>query len=158
MTHHVDNPSVPTDTSAPTASPAHVAGAHTTPGIVDRLGQAYITPTWPLFSPSFRRLREDNWLAWKMRMRIALEYYDAHEIVVDSIPKPDDPASAAGWRNRDAIAQQLIVMNLRDKDLVLIHDCNTAAEMWNILKIVYERLGQWSLRNTRRTRRKKKAV
>jgi hypothetical protein len=63
---------------------------------------------------------------------------------------PSDPSASAIWEEKDIIAQELITTAIRDEQVIHVSTCNTAAEMWDALRIIHEPQGQQSIISTKR--------
>jgi hypothetical protein len=93
-------------------------------------------------SPKIEKLKDDNWLAWKTRMAAVLKRKKAYEVALGITPQPSDPSASAIWEEKDVIAQELITTTICDEQVIHVSTCNTAAEMWDALRIIHEPQGQ----------------
>jgi hypothetical protein len=100
-------------------------------------------------SPKIEKLKDDNWLAWKTHMAAVLKRKKAYEVVLGIMPQLSDPSASAIWEEKDAITQELITTAIRDEQVIHVSTCNTAAEMWDALRIIHKPQGQQSIISTK---------
>lgn len=88
----------------------------------------------------------DSWVTWKFQIRQILESFELYDIVTGTEVAPvlaqggDATAYAkklADWRKMDAKARRHISTALAKQPLLHVLNCNTSAEMWTALKLVY---------------------
>lgn len=92
----------------------------------------------------------ENWAAWKFQVRVILNASGAWSVVNDEITRseavPNADAAAAlayereatAWMKADRIGQKVIGTSVGPQAFLHIINCESAAEMWNKLKLVYE--------------------
>lgn len=92
----------------------------------------------------------ENWASWKFQVRILLNASGAWSVVNGEIIRPVAVPNAdtmamttyerevAAWLKSDRIGQKIIGTSVDPQALLHIINCETAAEMWNKLKSVYE--------------------
>ena len=103
-----------------------------------------------LSTPKIEKLRNDDWLMWKTRMSIVLCRYGALGVTLGTLAKPDDPDDATTWDSQDLVIQELITVNIKDKQVIHVNDCVTLAKMWANLRTVHKPHGQQSLISTKK--------
>lgn len=81
-----------------------------------------------------------NWLTWKFLMRQVLESNELFDYVDGTIlaPTNEDAAAIVAWKKNDAKARRAISTACKRQPLLQIMNCNTAKDMWTILKSTYE--------------------
>ena len=87
-------------------------------------------------------LKDNNWHAWKIRMQKFLCLNKVFKYAEGSCPKPeDDPSNSAKlvvWEEEDLIAQTLILTNIDDRQIDHVVHAETAAQMWESLKLAHQ--------------------
>lgn len=84
-----------------------------------------------------------NWLTWKFQMRQILEDAEIFDVVDGTTDKPTLGSAEYGtaiktWKKADSKARRIISSACK-KQAVQIINCETASEMWEMLKATYER-------------------
>ncbi|XP_029054686.2 uncharacterized protein LOC114881967 [Osmia bicornis bicornis] len=77
----------------------------------------------------------DNYQMWKFQVLIHVEASDLKDIVTMD---PPDPKTQV-WKKKDANAKRIIVMSIEKKIMTQIMNCETAKEIWNKIRAIYER-------------------
>jgi hypothetical protein len=100
-------------------------------------------------------LKEDNWVAWSIRMIGILKLQKVYRLVDGTENKPDggDPTACAVWEEKDLVAQVLIKNNLSDEQMVHCDPdtITTAAQLWQGLRSVHETRGHSAIAAAKRT-------
>lgn len=101
----------------------------------------------------------DNWAPWKFQIRVILNAAGAWKVVNGDETKLAAAAPAAGtstaaleihegklaaWEKADRTGQKVIGTTVGPQTLLHIINCESAAEMWNKLKSVYEQKSEVS--------------
>ncbi|KAG2743063.1 hypothetical protein P692DRAFT_20668931, partial [Suillus brevipes Sb2] len=98
-----------------------------------------------------KHLGENNWIPWKMKIQAILGDKGLQGYIDGTKPKPDrgpDPvtdkrlAAIAKWEAEDRKVRTVIVLLVRDAQMVHLTGAATAKEMWDQLKLVKESRGQ----------------
>ena len=89
-------------------------------------------------------LRDDNWLAWKIRITNLLHLYDVYDYVTGKRSKPSSPAEFEAWKKQDTVARTLIYNNVDSEQVVHVTECETSAELWSAFKLSAVRFGAGS--------------
>jgi hypothetical protein len=100
-------------------------------------------------SPKIKKLKDINWLVWRTCMAAVLKRKKAYEVALGITSQLSDPSTLAIWKEKDAIAQEVITTVIHNEQIIHILTCNTAAEMWNNLRIIHEPQGQQSIISTK---------
>lgn len=90
------------------------------------------------------KLHDRNWLVWKTHIATILKWKEVYEVAVGMAVRPMDPAStaAADWQAEDLIAQELITTAIKDEQVIHVSKCETAAQIWEALRIIHKPHGQ----------------
>lgn len=92
-----------------------------------------------LSATTVTKLNGDNWSTWKFETRIILNGQGLFEIVSGEKQKPETPTEKTSWSRDDAKAQTILVTRMEPGPQAHILSCETANEMWNKLKSVYDK-------------------
>jgi hypothetical protein len=90
-------------------------------------------------------LTEDNWMAWRERMKRTLRLCGVEGYARGSIEKPIEPISAENWEFNDNYAQVVIINNITSTEMVHTSQCITAKAMWDNLEAVHESKGHQTI-------------
>ena len=101
-------------------------------------------------TPKINKLHDRNWLAWKTRIATVLKWKDTYDVAIGTVDRPLDPVAAAKWRVKDLIAQELITTTIRDEQVIHVSECETSAQMWQVLHVIHEPRGQQSILSTKK--------
>ena len=85
-------------------------------------------------------LGNDNWVTWKLRMTNVFSLHKVIDHVISHVPKLDisNVTVLAEWTDKDKKAKILLFMSVGNDNLVHLSDSETAAQMWDNLRAVYE--------------------
>ena len=90
-------------------------------------------------------LNEDNWMAWRERMRRVLRLCGVEAYAEGKIGIPEDTKSAQNWEFNDNYAQVMIINNISSTEMVHVSQCSTAKAMWDNLEVVHESKGHQTI-------------
>jgi gag-polypeptide of LTR copia-type len=90
-------------------------------------------------------LNEDNWMAWRERMRRILRLCGVEGYAEGKIGKPGDTEGAEIWNFNDNYAQVIIMNNILSTETVHVDQCETAKAMWDNLDAVHESKGHQTI-------------
>jgi uncharacterized protein YehS (DUF1456 family) len=76
-----------------------------------------------------KKLSENNYLMWKLRMNLILERSDLLEIVSGKDAKPAKEPELKEWKKKDLEAQIEIIMHLSDEKVNLVKDRESSKEI-----------------------------
>jgi hypothetical protein len=87
------------------------------------------------------KLGSDNHHAWKQKIELLLAHRDLYDVVFEPRPASaaSNPTAEAEFKQKDAKSKAIVGLTLTDKHLERVRDVNTAAEMWNAIKNVFQR-------------------
>lgn len=83
------------------------------------------------------KLTYNNYYAWKQKISLLLALKDLNDHLSSS--KPEDAALVPVWEKKDKLVQALIGLNLSDEILESVRHVDTAVDMWNTIKNIFER-------------------
>lgn len=95
--------------------------------------------------------KADEWLTWKLEIRVLLNAAELMDVVTGKIKKPvrvtsqseaDHEAALLKWHKSDNKAQRIIVTALGKLPKIHVLNCETASSMWTKLESVYEKKSQ----------------
>lgn len=82
----------------------------------------------------------ENYQVWKFKIKIMFNSLELDDVIVST---PPDATAAekdkADWKKKDAKAQRIIICTIDKTPTMHIINCNTAKEMIDKLKLIYER-------------------
>ena len=111
-------------------------------GEISATNDAGITRVSATESPTLSEpLSEENWTAWRERMRRVLRLCGIEEYADGKIPRPEDAQQARNWDFNDNYAQVIIVNNITSPEMVHVEQCKTARAMWTSLEVVHKSKG-----------------
>lgn len=93
-------------------------------------------------------LSENNWIAWRERMKRVFRYCRVEEYITGTIYRPEedeDVVGAKSWDYNDNYAQMMIVNNITSSEMVHIGQCANAKAMWDNLEAVHESKGHQTI-------------
>jgi len=90
-------------------------------------------------------LKEDNWMAWRERMKRILRLCCVEEYVEGIIECPTDAEGVKNWKYNDNYAQVVIINNITSTEMVHINRSRTAKSMWDNLEAVHESKGHQTI-------------
>lgn len=86
------------------------------------------------------KLNEENWAVWKFQTIVMMKGRELYKTLTGEIKKPESGTKEINdWERKDAKAQELIVSRMDQEPITHILSCDTANEMWEKLKSVYEK-------------------
>ena len=83
-------------------------------------------------------LGENNWMAWRERMRRVLRLCGVEAYVDGAVPIPQGTTSLANWVYNDNYAQVIITNNVASPEMLFVTKCDTARTMWKSLEDIHE--------------------
>jgi hypothetical protein len=83
-------------------------------------------------------LDENNWMAWRVRMKRGLYVSGFEGYAEGTIKRPTNQNDAANWDHNDMFAQFIITNNVSTSEIVHIGQCKTAHAMWLSLEAIHE--------------------
>jgi hypothetical protein len=93
-------------------------------------------------------LSENNWIAWRERMKRVFRYCRVEEYITGTIYRPEEDEDVVGtknWDYNDNYAQMMIVNNITSSEMVHIGQCSNAKAMWDNLEAVHESQGHQTI-------------
>lgn len=82
------------------------------------------------------KLNGENWSTWKFQSEVILKSKGLYSVITGEFQRTE--ANADEWCRKDAKAQEIIALRLKEKPLNHIITCQSAHAMWAKLKAVYE--------------------
>ena len=90
-------------------------------------------------------LDENNWMAWRERMKRILRLCGILAYAEGKVDKPQDIKGATNWEFNDIYAQVMITNNITSTEMVHVSQCFTAKAMWDNLEAVHESKGHQTI-------------
>ena len=90
-----------------------------------------------VFSAKIEKLSENNFHAWKQKIKHLLALKDLSEFIEES--SPTDGADTATWKRKDRKAQAIIGLTLSDDILENVREVTSTKDMWQRICDVFER-------------------
>ncbi|KIL66348.1 hypothetical protein M378DRAFT_160765 [Amanita muscaria Koide BX008] len=95
-----------------------------------------------VLSQNIEPLRDDNWIAWKLRITRILRLFGVIKYVTGTEVKPasDEKSDEYNeWKNHDLIARMVILNNISHEQMDHVaSDMQTASGIWDRLKEVHQ--------------------
>lgn len=85
------------------------------------------------------KLNEANFYTWKQKIQNILALKDLEDIIVDESPLESGSGDFTLWKKKDKKAQEIIGLSLSDQLLENVREVNSANNMWETIKNVFER-------------------
>lgn len=80
-----------------------------------------------------------NYGSWKPRVIVALEEYDVMDFAVKEVPRPEEEDHQAAWNRNDVKPRRILMDSVKSHLIFHISKEDTAKEMFNTLKNLFER-------------------
>lgn len=98
----------------------------------------------------FRLIDEKDWVLWEFQVSILLKSHNAFQIAKDEEKPPAEGANKhaeelATHEKLDVKAQKVISSTIGKEALMYIVSCKNAAEIWTMLKSIYEKKSESSI-------------
>ena len=80
---------------------------------------------------------------WKPRILVALEENDLLENVKSIVYELSDEAAQAQWKKNEVLARKIMIYFVKDNLIPVISNLESAKEMFDTLKELYDILNSW---------------
>ena len=90
-------------------------------------------------------LNENNWMAWRERMKRILLLCGVEEYTRGKIKRPTDSINESNWVFNDNYAQAVILNNITSTEMVHVGQCTTAHAVWESLEAIHESKGHQTI-------------
>ena len=84
------------------------------------------------------KLSDSNYHVWKQKVELVLAFRELEDHIVESRP-PADQAASVAWHKNDAKAKAIIGLTLSDEHLEHVRELESAVEMWEAIKNLFQR-------------------
>ena len=85
------------------------------------------------------KLTSENYHVWKQRIIHVLALKDLDQFIEEEQPTDGDDESRINWQRKDRKAQAIIGLSIYNDLLENVRNCESAKEMWSVVKDVFER-------------------